>query len=228
MRLIHYGFELHPATEKMDNKVNKYVRAHKGTSRDGVEIAVPVLVKCNTVLANTSRIGDLLITPILQETHAICEFLQNREETHSILKVLLPERKEEKGGHKTRRNSSNTAFPLHFMLVFQVWTELLGQPLSPGDNSQTAFGFKTGLLKTPQIFQLNIHCEITLPHYFNPQKGYIECPYTNPSPSPSTLPQGIGHLSSVFPQVTRTVPQVSPHATGTTQLYSHAQERTKL
>lgn len=149
MRLIHYGFELHPATEKMDNKVNKYVRAHKGTSRDGVEIAVPVLVKCNAVLANTSRIGDLLITPILQETHAICEFLQNREETHSVLKVLLPERKEEKGGHKTRRNSSNTAFPLHFMLMFQVWTELLGQPLSPGGQLPNSFWVQNRAFKNP-------------------------------------------------------------------------------
>lgn len=206
------------------------MRAHKGTSRDGVETAVPVLVKCNTVLANTCRIGDLLITPILQETHAICEFLQNREETHSILKVLLPERKEGKKDTKQEETAAIlSAFPLHSMLVFQVWTELLGWPLSPGDNSQTAFGFQAGLLKTPQIFRLNIHCEITLPHYFNPQKCYIKCPYTNPSPPPSTLPpQGIWHLSSVFPQVTRTVPQVSPHATGTTQLYSHAQERTKL
>lgn len=165
------------------------MRAHKGTSRDGVETAVPVLVKCNTVLANTCRIGDLLITPILRETHAICEFLQNREETHSILKVLLPERKEEKKDTKQEETAAIlSAFPLHFMLVFQVWTELLGWPLSPGDNSQTAFGFQAGLLKPPQIFQLNIHCEITLPHYFNPQKCYIQVPLHKPLSSSKHTP----------------------------------------
>lgn len=80
----------------------------------------------------------------------------------------------------------------------------------------------------PRIFQLNTHCEMTPHTTSTPKKGSIKCPYTNPSPFPSTFPQGIWHLSSVSPQVTRTVPQVSPHATGTTQLYSHAQERTKL
>lgn len=143
--LIHYGFELHPATEKVENKVNKCKRTQQGPSRAGVEIAGPVLVKCNnTSLANSSRIGDLLITPILQETHAIGEFLQNKEEIHSIVKGL-PKRKE--GGKKKDTKQEEpaailSAFPLHLMLVFQVWTELLGWPLTPGDNSQTAFGLK--------------------------------------------------------------------------------------
>lgn len=100
------------------------MRAHRGTSRAGVEIAGPVLLKCNTALANSCRIGDVLITPILQETHAICEFLQTGK-SHSIVKDCYQKEREKKG-HRTRRTSSNTVcIPLHFMLVFQVWTELL-------------------------------------------------------------------------------------------------------
>lgn len=36
--LIHYGFELHPKTEEIDNEVNKYMKAYKGTSRNSAEI----------------------------------------------------------------------------------------------------------------------------------------------------------------------------------------------
>jgi len=36
--LIHYGFELHPKTKKIGNKVNRYTRAYKGTSKNSAEI----------------------------------------------------------------------------------------------------------------------------------------------------------------------------------------------
>lgn len=125
-------------------------------------------------------------------------------------------RKKEKDTEQEEPAATVSASPLHFMLVFQVWTELGELPNS--------FWVKGGFLKPPQNIPTPYPLWNNSTYYFNP----IKCLYTNPSPFPSTFPQGIWHLSSVFPQVTRTVPQVSPHATGTTQLYSHAQERTKL
>lgn len=150
--LIHYGFELHPATEKVENKVNKSKRAQQGPSRAGVETAGPVLVKCsNTLLVNSCRIGDLLITPILQETHATGEFLQNREEIHSILKGLLPKGKEKTKGHRTRRTSSNTVCippALHARVPgVDRAPEVASDPRGQLPNS---FGVKAGLLNPPK------------------------------------------------------------------------------